>query len=223
MKSEALNKKISSISAFDLDHTLFAANGSYHFGRYLCSKKLLPLRSLAFIIGCNVRHTAGFLPITQLHQKAFDHLFKGRPSAVVKQWALDFLHDHFDDLLYSPAVEKLKSAQQAGHLTAILSSSPDFLVGPVAEKLNVPFWNATQYAVDKDHKFCHIASLMLGHDKAIILDQLGQHYGVPKEELYAYSDSHLDLPFLMTAGTAYGVNPNKKLRSICRQKSWSII
>ena len=222
MNPGELNKKTLSISAFDLDHTLFSDNSSYRFGKYLCGKKLLSLRSLAFIIGCNIRHTAGFLPITQLHEKAFRRLFQGRSSLLVRQWAIDFLDENFENLLYSPAINKLKLAQ-AGHLTVILSSTPDFLVEPIAKRLNVSCWDATQYAVDKDQTFCHITKLVLGSDKASILDEMARRHNVPKHEIYAYSDSHLDVPFLMAAGTAYGVNPNRKLRSICRKNNWSII
>lgn len=223
MNSKALNKKILSISAFDLDHTLFSENSSYRLGRYLCHKKILSFCSLAFIVGCSIRHKIGLLPLKNLHQSAFKRLFQGRSSLLVKQWAVDFLQENFESLLYIPAINQLKLAQERGHLTVILSSSPDFLVEPIAKRLNVSLWNATQYAVDKDQKFCQIKKLILGSDKAIILDQLSQQYEIPKQEIHAYSDSHLDLPFLMAAGKAFGVNPNRKLRSICRQNNWSII
>lgn len=214
---------MSSISAFDLDHTLFSVNSSYCFGRYLYTKKKISIGSFAFIIGCNVCYHAGWLSIIKLHESAFRHLFHSRSLLLVRQWAADFVEENFDALLYFPAIEKLMSAQRAGHLTAIFSSSPDFLVEPIAKRLNVSFWDSTHYAVDKDHLFCDIAKLMLGEDKARLLEALAIKHGVPKQEIYAYSDSHLDLPFLKAAGTAYGVNPSRKLRSLCRRNSWSII
>jgi HAD superfamily hydrolase (TIGR01490 family) len=211
------------IHAFDLDHTLFSSNSSYCFGRYLCSKKLLPFRSLLFIIGCSVRHSMGLLPIVQLHEDAFKRLFLGRSYLLVQQWAEEFIHAYFEKLLYPPAVAALKSAQEAGHLTAILSSTPDFIVEPIAKRLNIPFWDATRYAIDSQQKFCGIDKLMLGQDKALCLAQLANQYHVGKNETYAYSDSHLDLPFLLAAGKAYGVNPNRKLRRICGEKGWPVI
>jgi HAD superfamily hydrolase (TIGR01490 family) len=224
MHSKALKENtIHSISAFDLDYTLFSENSSYRFGKYLCSKKLLPFKSLAFIVGCNIRHRLGLLSIMRLHEDAFKRLFYGRSSSQVKQWATEFVEQYFETLLYLPAIQKLKKAQAEGHLTVILSSTPDFLVEPIAKKLHVPVWNATEYAVDKDQKFCHIARLMLGSDKAEILARLKQQHSIPRQRIYAYSDSHLDLPFLMAAGTAIGVNPNRTLRSICRQNKWPVI
>lgn len=223
MESKVQNTAIRSISAFDLDHTLFSKNSSYCFGRYLCSKKLLPFCSLLFIIGCSLRHSMGLLPIVQLHEKGFKHLFLGRSLPLVQGWANEFLEEHFETLLYPPAIAALKSAQDAGHLTAILSSSPDYIVEPIAKRLNVPYWDATRYAVDKDQKFCSIDRLMLGENKALCLEELACLYGVDENETYAYSDSHLDLPFLLAAGTACGVNPNRKLKRICKQNGWRVI
>jgi phosphoserine phosphatase len=219
---EAVNN-VRSISAFDLDHTLLSDNTSYRFCLYLCKKKYLPLSSLAFIFGCNIRHSLGVLSIVGLHESAFSRLFKGRSSLTIKQWAFDFLDEYLDSFLYEPAIKKLKEAQSAGHFTAILSSSPDFLVEPIAKRLEIPFWKSTRYAVDKENKFSHIAELMQGSDKAKIIGELSSLYHVPKKEITAYSDSHLDLPFLMAAGTSYGVNPNRKLRSLCQKNNWSII
>lgn len=226
MKSKPLidlPRQVHAISAFDLDHTLFSENSSYRFGLYLYYKKILSFSALLFILGCHFRHKCGILPIDKLHENAFNRLFLGRFAPHVRQWALDFLEEHFQSLLYTPALDKLKKAQTAGHLTVLLSSTPDFLVEPIANRLNIPLWDATQYTVDKDHRFCHIDQLMLGEDKAHILDRLAEKYGVPRQKIYAYSDSHLDLPFLTHAGVAYGVNPNRKLRSICRRKGWEII
>lgn len=217
------HSKTLSISAFDLDHTLLADNSSYSFLRYLYKEQHLSLGSLGFIIGSNLRYQAGLLSIPQLHKKAFDRLFKGRSSIFIKERVDDFLQENFERLLYLPAIEKLKLAQEAGHLTVILSSTPNFLVEPIAKKLKVTGWYATEYAIDIDNKFCRIAKLMLGEGKASILHELGALYNVPNNQIHAYSDSHHDLPFLMAAGKAYGVNPNRKLRSICRKNNWSII
>ena len=211
------------ISAFDLDNTLLSTNCSYRFGRFLCKKNILSFSSLAFIVGCHIRHTAGFLPIDKLHQSAFKRLFLGRSSSLVSQWADHFLDENFARLLYLPAIKKLKLAQEAGHLTIILSSAPDFLVKPIAKRLNVDLWKATCYMVDNDQKFCQINKLLLGDGKALIMDELRAKYNVAKQQTYAYSDSYLDLPFLKAAGIACGVNPDKKLSRICHENNWQII
>ncbi|MEI8366208.1 MAG: HAD-IB family hydrolase [Parachlamydiaceae bacterium] len=212
-----------SVSAFDLDHTLFIDNAGYRFGRYLCQKKVISPFSLLFIYRSAILHRMGLLSIEQLHQQAFHRLFCGRSAAEIKSWANRFLDEHFDHILYPPAVNHLKAAQKQGHLTVIMSSSLDFLVEPIAARLNVPLWHATRYDVDKYGNFCNISSLMLGDTKASILEKLRLEQGIAVEQIYAYSDSHLDLPFLMAAGNPVGVNPNRRLLAICRKNQWPII
>lgn len=214
---------ISAISAFDLDFTLLNANSSYRFGRYLYENKHIPYSSLLYIYGCVIRHSLGILPIHKLHEGAFAWIFKGRSEPLMKEWASDFIMKNLDTLLYLPAIERLKESQAKGHLTVLLSSGPDFLVKKIANFLNIPLCHATQYAVDKDHRFCHISSLLLGRDKAKVLVDLRREHGIPTENTYAYSDSHLDLPFLQAAGQAVGVNPNRRLRALCLQNQWPII
>jgi HAD superfamily hydrolase (TIGR01490 family) len=211
------------LSAFDLDHTLFTDNSSYRFGVYLYRQNIIPLSSLIFIIGCNFRYRLGFLSITALHKKGFHRLFYGRPVTLVREWAKTFVEKHFDRLVYPPALAKLRHAQKAGHMTAILSSSPDFLIEQIAYRFGVDKWFATQYGIDKDHKFCMISQLMQGEDKARDLANLASELHLSKKDITAYSDSYLDLPFLLAAGNPVGVNPDRKLRAICLQNNWPVI
>lgn len=211
------------LSAFDLDRTLLKKNSSFQFGLYLYRHRHISLRALLFVLSCNIRHSLGWLPIEALHGAAFQRLFKGLSADAVQQWAEDFVADNLDPLIYPPAVDALKQAQQAGHLTVIISSSPRFLVAPIAKRLRADMWEATDYAVDKDRRFCHISKIILGKDKALHMMQLAAHYRIPKQRTIAYSDSHLDLPFMLSAGTAVGVNPNRQLRKACRRNHWPII
>jgi phosphoserine phosphatase len=59
--------------------------------------------------------------------------------------------------------------------------------------------------------------------KATFLQALSTKMGIPIDEITAYSDSFLDLPFLKEAGHAVGVNPDNKLRAMCNQYQWDII
>ena len=211
------------ISAFDLDHTLINDNASYRFGRFLCRKKCLSFRSLHFIISISLLYRTGLLSIETLHKKAFNRLFLGRSAAEIRAWAILFVQENLENILYLPAIAALRKGQKEGHLAALLSSSPDFLVEPIAAYLEIPIWHATTYAVDKYGNFCHIACLMLGEQKKLLLQSMGKRLGVPVERIYAYSDSYLDLPFLQASGHPVGVHPDRRLRKICKHHRWLII
>jgi len=208
------------ITAFDLDNTLLKDNSSFKFGLYLCKKGHLPFSSLLFILGCRLRFCMGFISLEKLHVIAFYRLFFGLSESLVKRLAQEFLVLHFESLIYLPAFKKLREAQQIGHLTVLLSSSPDFLVEPIAQKLNISIWDSTRYKSDGSHQFSRISQIMLGDKKALFIKELRQRLQL---HVCAYSDSHHDLPFLLAAESAVGVNPDRKLRAICKSSQWSII
>ena len=211
------------ISAFDLDYTLLNHNSSYLFGRFLCNQKHFSVKSSLFITWCQISFLLGITSLEKLHQNAFYHLFYGIQDDLIEKYVQEFLHLYLEKLLYQPAIQKLKQAQDAGHITVILSSSPEFLVAPIAKHLGVSIWKSTEYCVDMNGCYSNIKTIMLGENKARILENLQHHYGILRKDVIAYSDSHHDLAFLSSAGSAFGVNPNRKLRSICRQNNWPMI
>lgn len=212
-----------SLSAFDLDHTLLKVNSSFSFGKYLYQQKHIPLSAFLFIIRSSIYYNLGLLSITTLHQRAFKRLFYGKSVPTVELWVSSFLDKHLEGLFYSPAIKALQNAQKDGHITAIISSSPQFIVEPIAKRLGLTLCLATEYAIDKDNRFCEIASLMLGEDKAHFLSSFINEQNINKNKVIAYSDSILDLPFLLAAGSAVAVNPDRKLRLFCLKNKWPII
>ena len=79
----------------------------------------------------------GIISIAAMQMFIFQKLFIGKSSALFKNHVESFLDKNLEQLLYRPAIERLRQAQAEGHLIAILSSSPDFLVGPISQRLGV--------------------------------------------------------------------------------------
>lgn len=208
------------ISVFDLDHTLLKVNCSYYFGTYLYKRKIIASGTLIYLLTCYSLHKLNIISMKTLQHHTFKVFFQGKSKIEFQQYVKDFLDIAFDQMLYLPAVEKLRCAQAEGHHTAILSSSPDFLVEIIAHRFGVDEWSATKYKVDQNHRFLSITSVMQGADKAKYLQAMSQCLNIPKEMTTAYSDSHLDFKFLEAAGNAVAVNPNRVLRYKNRKKKW---
>lgn len=211
------------LSVFDLDHTLLSVNGSYQFGSYLYKQGIISFASMGYCVYSYALHKLGLLSVRQLHKKTFNRLFKGMDLDDLEKRVGLFLDLHLSSMLYLPAIEKLRSAQQQGHCLAILSSSPDYIVKPIAARLGVIYWESTRFAVDEKNQLCAISSVMQGKDKAASLLRLADQLNIPKEAVHVYTDSYLDFPLLEVAGNIIGVNPDRKLRSLCVQKGWTII
>ncbi len=213
----------SHLTVFDLDRTIVSDNCSFDFCRYLVVKKVLPSYSLLFSLFYYVKHVFFGMSLAQLHDKVFEHLLRGRSLNMIEDNVEPFLQEYLFSRIYPPAVSKLKLAQHLGHYTLILSNSPSFLVGKIAQVLGVNEWRATQYAVDNERKLCHIASIMQGEEKASCVQEIASRLAIGKDKITAYSDSFLDLPFLLTAGTPIAVNPDRKLRRFCVENQWLIL
>ena len=208
---------------FDLDHTLIKANSSFRFGSYLYRQKYFSFWNLLASLSDYVRHKWCGMSLQALHDSSFSRLFKGRPLADIRTYVSHFLSENLASLLYEPVWQRLKAAQEAGHRVLILSSSPDFLVGEIANRLSVDLWKATSYEVSRLGEFSVISQVMGGEGKARYVSDLAERLSIPLSSVTTYSDSLLDLPLLTIAGEAVCVRPNDALKRICKRNGWEII
>jgi len=134
-----------------------------------------------------------------------------------------FLKKDFYRFLYPPSLARLRRAQHEGHHTVILSNAPGFIVGPIAEYLEVHEWHSSHYRTDQEGMFEAVEFVLLGEGKAKKIQELVQKLGTSAKKVIAYSDSDLDLPFLHAAGTPVAVNPTAKLLKVSKKRAWEII
>lgn len=163
------------------------------------------------------------MPLDILHKRVFERFLKGKDLESLENHVDDFVNHYLPAALYLPALAKLRLAQHLGHYTLILSNSPSFLVKRMALALDVSQWKATEYAVDKERKLCHISSIMKGEEKASYVQKMADMLGIDRSRITAYSDSIWDLPLLLAAGTAVAVHPDRRLRAYSRKLSWDTL
>ncbi len=211
------------LAVFDLDKTIVSDNCSFDFCRYLVKRKVLPFSSLLYSLFYYIKHLFFGSSLTDLHNNIFEHQLRGKSLEKIEAHVEPFLREYLDSKFYIPVLTKLRLAQHLGVYTLILSNSPQFLVEKIAHFLGVNEWRSTQYAVDSKQNLCHITSIMQGEDKALCVKEIAEKLSIGKDRITAYSDSFLDLPLLLEAGTPVAVNPDRKLRRYCLQHQWSIL
>ncbi len=211
------------LSAFDLDRTLLKKNSSAEFCKYLYKKGIFSFFSVVHACLYYIQHIYFGLTLAQLHQKSFNRLLKGLSIEFLEEQVEDFLNENLDSLFYPPALERIQKARQNNHYILILSAAPSFLVKSIAQRLKVDDWKGSEYGIDKERKLCEIASIVQGKEKSCYLALEKERLGLRKEDVIAYSDSHLDLPFLYAAGRQIVVNPNHKLKKIASKLGWEKI
>ncbi len=208
---------------FDLDHTIVSDNCSLNFCRYLVAKNVLPYSYFFYSFLYYIQHVFFGMSLGDLHRKVFDALLRGRSLDKFEENVIPFLEEYLPSGINPIVMAQLKLAQHLGYYTLILSNSPSFLVEKIAKFLKVNDWRATSYAVDKQRNLCHIASIMQGEEKALCVKEIADRLSIAKDKITAYSDSFLDLPLLLSAGTPVAVNPDRKLRRFSELQNWAIL
>lgn len=217
-----MQKKNPILSAFDLDHTLIKANCSFLFGQILYKHGQLSLKQLPKLLANYYAHKLHLISLEQLHLQSFQSLFFQKKYGDIINF-IPHLLELIPNFLNTSAFSELQKAIEDEHFVVLLSSSPDFIVAPVAQYLKITNWQATRYLVDKDEFFFKIENIMDGNKKAEHLKKIRLERNFTYENTYAFSDSFIDLPFLKQAGNPVAVNPDKRLKKICLQNHWKII
>jgi phosphoserine phosphatase len=150
-------------------------------------------------------------------------MMKGLSLTDMEQHVDTLVDELIPDYLYLPAYNELLAARERGDTIVLFSSSADFIVRKFAAYFKIDLWESTVYGVDKDHRICKIAKLMIGLQKEKCLLALQKELGIPKSRVVVYTDSHDDIPLLLQAGEAVAVNPDRKLAKLARLQNWRVI
>ncbi len=201
------------VAVFDLDGTLLRCNSSFSFCRYLRSKGLFSSFDLIYCAILYYRHVYFGLSLWSLHSRVFKRLFKGKSVEDFFPYISPFIQTL---PWYEPALSRLNQLRSDGVEIHIFSSSPRFLVAPIAASIGVDKVVATDYEIDNAGRLWDIATLVDGEKKSQMLQKIG-------EETVAFSDSQFDLPFLESASQAIAVNPTRALLKIALQRNWEIL
>lgn len=208
---------------FDVDRTLLKHNCSFRFYFYLLSQGFFSIKSLALSIPYYLRFRFFNMSILALHEKVFFHFLEGQNYPSIAENGRFFLQKFLDEMFYKPCVAHFEKAKKEGCYTMLLSSSPDFMIEPIAEKLEAHSWQATRYSLDKDQNLSGISNLVEGQEKLRHVQAVARQLDIAYEDIVAYSDSITDLPLMEYAGTAVAVNPDRRLKKIAEKRSWLIL
>ncbi|MGK5595143.1 MAG: HAD family hydrolase [Parachlamydiaceae bacterium] len=206
---------------FDLDHTLLKINISFTFGKYLFQKGELPLFKMCYCTFQYLKHKYCGLTLQRLQSAIFDSYFAGKDAAKIEEDVNVFLDTHFSSFLQQSVYHIFLEHMSEGHRIFIFSSSPDFLVRPIAQRLGVPY-EATQYIKDCSNRFSSIGQVLCGQSKAQLVKKILAE-AKEVDTVGIFTDSFQDLPFLRMATHPVAVNPDYQLKQLCYQNNWTIL
>jgi HAD superfamily hydrolase (TIGR01490 family) len=149
-------------------------------------------------------------------------LTRGWKREQVEQVIRDALTDLIDPYIYLEALDLMALHRALGRRVFIVSSSPEEIVRPLAERLGDVEVVATKaklvdglYTGEMDF-YCY------GERKAEAIRAVADRLQIDLAGSYAYSDSATDIPMLEAVGHPVPVNPDRELRRQAERRGWKV-
>jgi HAD superfamily hydrolase (TIGR01490 family) len=206
----------------DLDGTLLpgASSERRFIARLLALRRLGPAQivcALSFLL----RRWPAYGRWTIKKNKAY---LAGLPVAEVAVLAEAFVRQDIEPRLCRKLLRRLDRHRRMGDAVALLSGAPDFIVAPLAERLDIAVWRATRCA-QRDGRF--LAEPPFRHPFAEAKLRYAREICAALEvglgACTAYADSAHDLPLLRRVGRPIAVRPDRHLARVARRQGWEVL
>lgn len=211
---------------FDLDKTVIARASiaafgpTFYRGGFISGKLVLRvmLSQLVYLhLGSSEEKLA------QTREKMLQ-ITKGWSQSQVRELVREALEDTVEPYIYAEALELLAAHQAAGHRVYLVSASPEEIVQPIAEYLEVDGAIASRGVVDEAGCYTgEMAFYSYGAFKADALREIAEKEGIDLARSTAYSDSYTDAPMLEAVGHPVVVNPDRVLAKLARERGWEVM
>jgi HAD superfamily hydrolase (TIGR01490 family) len=213
---------------FDLDHTLLPLDSDHAWGEFVIT---LGWAEAAAHRAENDRfyrqYQDGSLDIATYVEFA-TRAWRHRPAGEQAAAHARFMREVIEPAIRPEARELVRSHQQNGELTAIVTATNEFVTRPIAEAFGVSTLIAVELERDAEQR---VTGLIRGvpsfrEGKTLRVKQwlsgLGQRVQ-DFERITVYSDSPNDLPLLELATHPVATNPSPALEAIARERAWPLL
>lgn len=212
------------LAIFDLDNTLIRGDSDHAFGEFLVAEGVV---DKAHYLEKNdyfyQQYQDGTLNIHEYVQFAL-HPFSTLTLAQIEHLQTKFVAQHIEPILLNKAFELLAEHKQKGDYCLIISATNNIVVGPIAQRLGVDDYIATQAEFIDGHYTGKVAGTPSFQDGKIVrLHEWLERNPHSLEGAYFYSDSHNDIPLLDQVDNPIVVDGDEKLLAYAEEKQWQSI
>ncbi len=210
---------------FDLDKTVIARASMVAFGpsfqragllsRWLVARALYA-QLVYLYLGADADRMARM-------RTAVLRVIVGWEQAHVTQIVEDTLESVIEPIVYSEAIDLIRSHQDQGHKVFIVSASPEEIVAPLARYLGVDEAIATRARLDDEGRYTgEVEFYSYGTGKVDAMERVAARDGIDLAASWAYSDSITDEPMLRAVGNPIVVNPDRELARLAKEEDWEV-
>ncbi len=211
------------LAAFDLEHTLIAANvvDSYAWlaSRHLSAARRTKLVAELFAQGPSLlaldrRDRGDFL-------RLFYQRYEGAPVAQLEEDAWELFHRQLLPRTFPAGLARIREHRRLGHRTLLVTGALDFVIAPLR-----PLFDdivCARMAQSGGRLTGRLDELPpIGEARAQLLSDYAAAHDLDLAESVAYADSASDLAMLEAVGFPVAVNPETRLAAIARRRGWHV-
>ena len=208
---------------FDMDKTLISENSGSLYMQHLYGKGEIGLADLAVGLGDYLRYKVGMLDLEAWVQGMAAPL-AGRSEPSVVEEAREWFEECVVEKIYPEALARVVDHRDAGDLVAIVSGAANFVIEPLAERLEIEHVISTRFEV-LDGVFTGrvIEPACFEHGKVHWLIDFVARHGIDLAKSWFYTDSVTDLPLLERVGHPVITNPDPLLYWTARRRQWPVL
>ncbi|MCK4348116.1 MAG: HAD-IB family hydrolase [Thermoplasmatales archaeon] len=149
--------------------------------------------------------------------------FKGQSYHRIKETGRLFFVSYLKGIIKKKAVERINWHKKQGHLTFIVTSSPDIYVSHLTHHLKLDGYECSRLLFKNNYFVCKFESNdCLGKEKNNRLKLLADKFAIDLKNSYAYSDHESDIPFLASVGNPVIISPTLNLQKKANENGWKI-
>ena len=207
---------------FDLDCTLVACNTGRLFLSDLRSRGEISLVKALRALSWLAKYKLAMLDLTTITAHVADFL-RGKREQDFAEQCQRLVEDEVLPRLLPAGLRTVEQHRDRGHMLALLSSSPRYIVGPVARALSIEAVGATEFEVEKGHLTGRLQGpACFGAGKIHWAEQLSHSHQLDVKSSWFYTDSYTDLPMLERVDNKVVVNPDPRLKREARTRGWQV-
>ncbi len=212
------------LAIFDLDNTLLNGDSDHAWGEFLCQKGIV---DEAAYRAANDRffeqYKAGTMDINEFLEFALKPLTE-HSRVQLDQWHSEFMSAVIEPIILPKAEALLAKHRAAGDRLMIITATNSFVTGPIAKRLGVDEFLATEPEQLNGNYTGKIAGTpCFQSGKVTRLNEWLKANNANLSGSHFYSDSINDLPLLEQVERAVAVNPDERLTLEAEQRGWPIL
>ncbi|CAB4591463.1 MAG: HAD-IB family hydrolase [Actinobacteria bacterium] len=211
---------------FDVDNTLVRGSTIYFLGRGMYQRGFFTKADISRFVLANLRfRLTGTEKQDEINrfQKSAQDFIGGHNVTEINTVAQEIYDEYVSPALWEGTIEIAQRHLNDGVEVWLVTAAPEDMATLIAQRLGFTGAIGSKAAI-KDGFYTGEMNgpLLHGREKATAIKELAREHGFNLEECFGYSDSHNDLPLLLTVGKPSAINPDAILRIRALKEKWPI-